>query len=65
MYYNLGIGQALDHEAAKKDMMSLVDGNADGKLDFAEFIKLFEEVYVNSRKALAGITLAPEMEAQA
>jgi EF hand len=65
MYYNLGVGRAGDSETAKKEMMSLVDANADGKLDFAEFIKLFEEIYVNSRRALAGITLTPDVEAQA
>jgi EF hand len=59
MYFNLGVSLAEDHEAAKKDMMSRVDANADGKLDLSEFINLFEDVYVKSKKALAGITLAP------
>jgi hypothetical protein len=63
MNYNLGVGQALDYEAAKKDMLSRIDENSDGRLDFNEFFKLFEKVYVKSKRALAGITLDAEPEA--
>ena len=63
MYHNLGMDKATDREGAKKDLMSRVDANADGKLDFAEFIRLFDEIYQNSRKALAAISSAvPEDE---
>jgi hypothetical protein len=65
MNYNLGVGQALDYKAAKKDILSRIDANGDDRLDFNEFVKLFEEIYVKSNKALAGIKLDAELEAQA
>ena len=62
MYRNLGFGKSKNLEAAKKDLMSRIDANEDGKLDCIEFIDLFHKVYKESNKPLSAIQLEQEVK---